>query len=193
MMKLRWWLFMLWSVGLLGSAWLVARRTYQGQNNQTASPTPPATIWIAAPGGPAAADPYQHVLEITGWFNSGCGGSICFPGAGEMVLVSWHLQTLPPSSGSLPNPLPELVGKICQEGTWNNPLSERCTDPFEIKLGDIYRSEAMPPRLEVLAQAPIGAAYSSIHIELMVGAKPSNSVTKTAMASRAQASFNIVP
>ena len=187
MAKNRWWVLLVSTVVVVFAAWMVAK--YRHVESPPLVPPPPATNWIPPEPGPAAADPYVHALAITGFFNTGCGGSSCSPVAGELAGVSWHLVTSAPSGVSLPDPLPELEGRVCQTGTWGTP-GELCTDPFEIKVGEIDR--VPPQHLVIYAQgAVLPGEPVMLYIELMVGAKQLDPTKKPAMESRATAELRI--
>jgi hypothetical protein len=180
MIKIRWWVLLVYSVVLAAGAWKVSRLYVK-----------PIPWWIHS-GGPAAPDPFEHVLTITGAFDGSCDEGCAGPTPPGLAKVTWHLSTTAPAGG-LPDPLPELEGEICQTGTWATP-AESCTIAFEIKVGE--QNSVSPGYLFAFVQPPPSSAapgtISAIYLELRVGAKRTSPTQKPAMEARAQAEFLVL-
>jgi hypothetical protein len=187
-------------LGLLGVSGAVALIVFAWRKDlfSYTKPPPPPIPWLTPQSGPAALDPYEHALTITGYYNVGCSSS-CAISENDTSAVYWHLTTSIPATVPPSDPLPELQGQICQAGTWGDKVRQACTDLFDIRVGELEsKMSPMSPHLylAVLASAlptsppPPPDAVSQLNVELMVGAKsPDPTTIRPAMQSRAVASI----
>jgi hypothetical protein len=181
MLTLRWWIIAGAAVVIGAGAWAAARLSAPREPTLAGRYVPPDV-------GPPVADPYDHVLEVTGVLNVCCSPG-CPPGVAERAGVSWRLLSTAPTGTQVAAP---LQGRVCQQDTWGKP-EQLCTEPFDLVEGIVERTP--PEHLVVEATAPGNDApagtWSVVHIELMVGARRTPTSLIPAMASRAQATYYV--